>query len=111
MTQMQHAGGVLLPPVRTLVASSIFAKGKNENESPADHSEGIPRITEFPVIARGEAPWQSPNLPRRGNGATPRLPPVSFADIPPRKRGGRDCNGPTEKKTGVSFDTPVGCTL
>ena len=26
---MQHPGGVLLPPVQTLVATSIFAKGEN----------------------------------------------------------------------------------
>jgi len=34
---MQHAGGMLLPPVQTLVATIIFAKGKNANESTADH--------------------------------------------------------------------------
>ena len=28
---MQHAGGMLLPPVQTLVATLIFAKGKNAN--------------------------------------------------------------------------------
>jgi len=27
----------LLPPVQTLVATIIFAKGKNANESTADH--------------------------------------------------------------------------
>jgi len=30
---MQYAGGILLPPVQTLVATIIFAKGKNANES------------------------------------------------------------------------------
>ncbi len=38
--QSQHPGGVLLPPVQTLVASYIFARpGKNAAESPADHQE------------------------------------------------------------------------
>jgi len=30
---MQHAGGMLLPPVQKLVATSIFAIGENANES------------------------------------------------------------------------------
>jgi len=34
-TQMQQSGGLLLPPVQTLVATTIFARGKNANESPA----------------------------------------------------------------------------
>jgi hypothetical protein len=33
----QQSGGLLLPPVQTLVATLIFATGKNANESPADH--------------------------------------------------------------------------
>ena len=35
--KMHHAGGILLPPVQTLVATLIFAKGKNANRvrSPA----------------------------------------------------------------------------
>ena len=34
---MQQSGGLLLPPVQTLVATIIFAIGKNANESPAGH--------------------------------------------------------------------------
>jgi len=30
----QYAGGILLPPVQKLVATLIFAKGENANESP-----------------------------------------------------------------------------
>jgi hypothetical protein len=30
---MQHAGGMLLPPVQTLVATAIFAEGKNATKS------------------------------------------------------------------------------
>jgi len=29
----QHAGGMLLPPVQKLVATLVFAKGENANES------------------------------------------------------------------------------
>ena len=32
-TQMQHAGGMLLPPVQKLVATFIFATGESANES------------------------------------------------------------------------------
>ena len=32
--RMQHAGGMLLPPVQKLVATIIFAKGKNANQIP-----------------------------------------------------------------------------
>jgi len=31
---MQQSGGLLLTPVQTLVATFIFAKGKNANEAP-----------------------------------------------------------------------------
>jgi len=31
---MQHAGGMLLPPVQKLVATIIFAKGKNAYQIP-----------------------------------------------------------------------------
>jgi len=31
-TLMQQSGGLLLPPVQTLVATTIFAEGKNANE-------------------------------------------------------------------------------
>jgi hypothetical protein len=30
---MQYAGGILLPPVQTLVATLIFGKAENVNES------------------------------------------------------------------------------
>jgi len=42
---MQYAGGILLPPVQKLVATLIFAKGKNANESPAGHH----RVSEDPA--------------------------------------------------------------
>jgi len=32
--RMQHACGMLLPPVQKLVATIIFAKGKNANQIP-----------------------------------------------------------------------------
>ena len=34
---MHQSGGLLLPPVQTLVATTIFCKAKNANESPAGH--------------------------------------------------------------------------
>ena len=41
-SQMQYAGGILLPPVQTLVATFIFAMGENANESL--------RVTKFQFI-------------------------------------------------------------
>ena len=35
---MQQSGGLLLPPVQTLVATLIFGKAENANESPAGHA-------------------------------------------------------------------------
>ena len=42
--RMQHAGGMLLSPVQKLMATIIFAKGKNANQippSPNSETEGM----------------------------------------------------------------------
>ena len=54
---MQYAGGILLPPVQTLVATIIFAIGKNANESPAGHRKA--RHSGSP-LTRGKNANESP---------------------------------------------------
>ena len=41
---MEHAGGMFLPPVQTLVATIIFATGESANESLASHAAKQPNL-------------------------------------------------------------------
>jgi len=67
---MQHAGGMLLPPVQTLVATSIFGIAENANESTVGSPMGLqPRriplsITTQPQVAPTDSNRQQlPLLP------------------------------------------------
>ncbi len=65
--QMQVSGGHLLPPVQKLVATIIFAFGKNANESPAGHLTRIGGSSER-SSERAESP--AGHLPKRGGSPT-----------------------------------------
>ena len=49
---MQQSGGLLLPPVQTLVATLIFAIGKNANES-LTHPAALPSLKNPDAFASG----------------------------------------------------------